>query len=79
MKLEFVDFFDFCHFRSNRHVLRRQIRHLHRSAAEVSSFSLLGAVRRDEIVYRLRATGISLMTEVIGFRIYSRLLPGDSQ
>ena len=66
MKLEFVDF---CDFRSNRHVLRRQIRHLHRSAAEVSSFSLLGAVRRDEIVYRLRATGISLMTEVIGFRI----------
>ena len=58
-----------CHFRSKRHVLRRQIRHLHRSAAEVSSFSLLGAVRRDEIVYRLRATGISLMTEVIGFRI----------
>eukprot|EP01047_Picozoa_sp_COSAG01_P110671 COSAG01_NODE_39482_length_475_cov_118.090426_2_plen_41_part_01 len=41
MELEFVDFFDFCHFRSNRHVLRRQIRHLHRSAAEVSSFSLL--------------------------------------
>ena len=60
MKLEFVDF---CQFRSNRHVLRRQIGHLHRSAAEVSSFSLLGAVRRDEIDYRLSATGISLRTE----------------
>jgi cell division protein FtsB len=48
MKLEFVD------FRSKRHVLRRQIRDLHRSAAEISSFSLLGAVSRREIVYRLR-------------------------
>ena len=66
MKLEFVDF---CQFRSNRHVLRRQIGHLHRSAAEVSSFSLLGAVRRDEIDYRLSATGISLRIEVLGFRI----------
>ena len=66
MKLEFVDF---CQFRSNRHVLRRQIGHLHRSAAEVSSFSLPGAVRRDEIDYRLSATGISLRIEVLGFRI----------
>jgi hypothetical protein len=68
MKLEFVD------FRSKRHVLRRQSGHLHRSAAEVSSFSLLGAVSRREIVYRLRATGISLMIEVIGFRINSQNL-----
>jgi hypothetical protein len=64
-----LEFCHFCHFRSKRHVLRRQIRDLHRSAAEISSFSLLGAVSRREIVYRLRATGISLMIEVIGFRI----------
>ena len=42
---------------------RRQSGDLHRSVAEVSSFSLLGAVRRDEIDYRLSATGISLRTE----------------
>ena len=54
MKLEFVDF---CQFRSNRHVLRRQIRHLHRSAAEISSFSLPAAVSRREIDFRLRAGG----------------------
>jgi hypothetical protein len=64
-----LEFCHFCHFRSKRHVLRRQIRDLHRSAAEISSFSLLGAVSRREIVYRLGATGISLMIEVIGFRI----------
>jgi hypothetical protein len=41
-----------CRFRSKRHVLRRQIRHLHRSAAEISSFSLPAAVSRREIDFR---------------------------
>jgi hypothetical protein len=45
------------HSRSKRHVLRRQIRDLHRSAAEISSFSLPAAVSRGEIDFRLRATG----------------------
>jgi hypothetical protein len=49
-------------FGSKRHVLRRQSGHLHRSASEISSFSLLAAVRRGEIVYRLRAGGISPRT-----------------
>jgi hypothetical protein len=47
---------------SKRHVLRRQSGDLHRSASEISSFSLLAAVRRGEIVYRLRAGGISPRT-----------------
>jgi hypothetical protein len=57
-----------CEFRSKRHVLRRQIRDLHRSAAEISSFSLPAAVSRGEIDFRLRAGGIS-PSQSLGFRI----------
>jgi hypothetical protein len=57
-------------------LLRRQIRDLHRSAAEISSFSLPAAVSRGEIDFRLRATGTSLRTKVLGFRIMQLVVFG---
>eukprot|EP01049_Picozoa_sp_SAG25_P001429 SAG25_NODE_63_length_17756_cov_10.156765_3_plen_237_part_00 len=62
-----------CEFRSKRHVLRRQSGDLHRSASEISSFSLPAAVSRGEIDFRLRAGGISPRTS-LSFRIRPSLV-----
>jgi hypothetical protein len=56
--------------RSKRHVLRRQIRHLHRSAAEISSFSLPAVVSRGEIDFTSLRTKILLSNTTGAFGIW---------